>query len=64
MYMKIVKFREQRNHFIFAHLKRGRRDVSYKPANKYKIWCLAHKTSNQFEEREIKVHKSDLKIAF
>lgn len=63
MYMKIVKFPEQRNHFIFD-LKHGRRDVSYKPANKYKIWCLAHKTSNQFEEREIKVHKSDLKVAF
>ena len=50
MYMKIVKFPEQRNHFIFD-LKDGRRDVTYKPANKYKIWCLAHKTSNQFEER-------------
>lgn len=63
MYKKIVKFQEQRNHFIFD-LKDGRRDDSYKPANKYKIWCLAHKTSNQFEEREIKLHKSDLKIAF
>lgn len=50
MYMKIVKFPEQRNHFIFD-LKDGRRDDSYKAANKYKIWCLAHKTSNQFEER-------------
>ena len=28
MYMKIVKFPEQRNHFIFD-LKHGRRDVTY-----------------------------------
>ena len=34
--MKIVKFPEQRNHFIFD-LKDGRRDVTNKPANKYKI---------------------------
>lgn len=63
MYMKIVKFPEQKNHFIFD-LKDGRRDVTCKPAKKYKISRLAHKTSNQFEEREIKVHKSDLKLAF
>ena len=44
-------------------LKHGRREVTCKPANKYKISCLAHKTSNQLEEREIRVHKSDLKIA-
>ena len=40
-----------RKHFIFD-VKHGHRDVTCKPANKYKISCLARKTSNQFEERE------------